>query len=319
MSYEEFINNILETRGRFNCGEEYYERHHILPKCLGGTNDEDNLIDLFAREHFIAHKLLALENPENTSLQFALWALAGMANKKYSSLELCTSEEFEEARKRRNLAMCGENNPMYGSHRFGENNPMYGKHHTEETKRKIAKKSKEYSLKGNWKNNGYIGVSLRGENSPSFGIKRTEEQKKRLSESKKKHIEIACYKSDGILHKVYQSEWEASEDLNISVPLIRYSLKNFGNTTKGFIFISTGNEKPKSKIKLKKREYKTKSVVQLTSSNEFIKIWDSINDVKKELGIDCSSIIRCCKGKNKTAGGYKWKYKEEGDAYAVVD
>ena len=319
MSYEEFINNILETRGRFNCGEEYHERHHIVPKCLGGTNDEDNLIDLFAREHFIAHRLLALENPENTSLQFALWALAGMANKKHSSLELCTPEEFEEARKRRNLAICGENNPMYGSHRLGENNPMYGKHHTEETKRKIAQKSKENSLKGNWKNNGYIGVSLRGEDSPSFGIKRTEEQRKHLSESKKKHIEIACYKLDGTLYKVYQSEWAASKDLNISVPLIRYSLKKSGNTAKGFIFILTENKKPKSKIKLKKREYKTKSVVQLTVSNEFVKIWKSINDIKKELGIDCSSIIRCCKGKNKTAGGYKWKYKEEGDAYAVVD
>ena len=49
VTYEEFINNILETRGRNGCGDEYHETHHIVPKCMGGSNDEDNLIDLFAR------------------------------------------------------------------------------------------------------------------------------------------------------------------------------------------------------------------------------------------------------------------------------
>ena len=71
MTYIEFINDILKTRGRFNCGDEYCERHHILPKCMGGGNERDNLIDLYAREHFIAHKLLALENPDNIKLQLA--------------------------------------------------------------------------------------------------------------------------------------------------------------------------------------------------------------------------------------------------------
>ena len=68
MSYAEFIQNILDTRGRFICDETYHERHHIVPKCLGGTDDDDNLIDLLAREHFVAHKLLAQENPENNKL-----------------------------------------------------------------------------------------------------------------------------------------------------------------------------------------------------------------------------------------------------------
>lgn len=49
MTYIEFINDILKTRGRFNCGDEYCERHHILPKCMGGGNERDNLIDLYAR------------------------------------------------------------------------------------------------------------------------------------------------------------------------------------------------------------------------------------------------------------------------------
>ena len=71
MTYKDFIQNILNIRGRFACGKEYHERHHIIPKCLDGTDEEDNLIDLFAKEHYEAHKLLALENPEVYSLQYA--------------------------------------------------------------------------------------------------------------------------------------------------------------------------------------------------------------------------------------------------------
>ena len=33
--------------------------------------------------------------------------------------------------------------------------------------------------------------------------------------------------------------------------------------------------------------------------------------IEREINIDKSSIIRCCKGKQSTAGGYKWKYKED--------
>lgn len=36
----------------------YFERHHVVPKCLGGNDNPDNLIVLTAREHFLAHWLL---------------------------------------------------------------------------------------------------------------------------------------------------------------------------------------------------------------------------------------------------------------------
>lgn len=37
----------------------YYERHHIIPKCMGGLHNKDNLVLLTAREHVLAHWLLA--------------------------------------------------------------------------------------------------------------------------------------------------------------------------------------------------------------------------------------------------------------------
>lgn len=37
----------------------YVEKHHIQPRCLGGTNEPDNLVRLTAGDHFFAHLLLA--------------------------------------------------------------------------------------------------------------------------------------------------------------------------------------------------------------------------------------------------------------------
>ena len=68
--HDEFIQNILDTRGRFNV-EGYKERHHIIPECCDGETIEENLIDLTAQEHYEAHKLLAEENPNNCGLQTA--------------------------------------------------------------------------------------------------------------------------------------------------------------------------------------------------------------------------------------------------------
>lgn len=98
LTYEEFINNILETRGRFNCGDEYHERHHIVPRCMDGGNNEENLIDLFAREHFIAHKLLVLEHPDNDSLIHAWWMMAHGTKSEHQDRYEATPEEYEEAK-----------------------------------------------------------------------------------------------------------------------------------------------------------------------------------------------------------------------------
>ena len=98
LTYEKFINNILETRGRFACGDEYHERHHIVPRCVGGTNEEYNLIDLFAREHFEAHRLLALENPENNGLQYAWWNMCQIQGNDGQDRYIPTAEEFEHSK-----------------------------------------------------------------------------------------------------------------------------------------------------------------------------------------------------------------------------
>ena len=130
MTYKEYIQNILNTRGRHGCGDEYCEKHHIVPRCMNGTDDEDNLIDLFAREHFVAHKLLADENQDNAELVYAFWMMAHCGGRDYQKRYECTPEEYEAAR----IVFV----EMHSRSFSGENHPMYGKHWSEATRAKMS-------------------------------------------------------------------------------------------------------------------------------------------------------------------------------------
>ena len=52
--YNDIINNA-NNRIPLTC---YIEKHHIIPKSLGGGDHKDNIVSLTAREHFICHWLL---------------------------------------------------------------------------------------------------------------------------------------------------------------------------------------------------------------------------------------------------------------------
>ena len=53
----------------------------------------------------------------------------------------------------------------------------------------------------------------------------------------------------------------------------------------------------------------SKPVLQYSVDGKLIKEWPSVREAKRKLGIDNSSISRCCKGRQRTAGGYIWKFK----------
>ena len=51
--------NLLITRAQNRELLIHKEAHHIIPRCLGGSDSKDNLVNLTYREHYIAHLLLA--------------------------------------------------------------------------------------------------------------------------------------------------------------------------------------------------------------------------------------------------------------------
>jgi mRNA-degrading endonuclease YafQ of YafQ-DinJ toxin-antitoxin module len=57
----------------------------------------------------------------------------------------------------------------------------------------------------------------------------------------------------------------------------------------------------------------SKKVKQYDLDGNYIKTWDSVMEVQRQLGIDNANISACCNKKrnHKTIGGYKWEYEVE--------
>lgn len=62
---------ISKAKTRIFEDDEYFERHHIVPRCIGGSNDKNNLVDLTPEEHLIAHLLLIKIYPNDPKLIYA--------------------------------------------------------------------------------------------------------------------------------------------------------------------------------------------------------------------------------------------------------
>jgi hypothetical protein len=75
MDYQKIYNQIIE-RAKNRMLEGYKEKHHIIPKCLGGDNSKNNLVELTAREHFLCHMLLCEIYPNKNKLKHALFLMA---------------------------------------------------------------------------------------------------------------------------------------------------------------------------------------------------------------------------------------------------
>lgn len=67
----------------------------------------------------------------------------------------------------------------------------------------------------------------------------------------------------------------------------------------------------KPKTNGSKRGTRAKKVIQYDLDGSFIRVWDSITEASRTLNIQHPCISDCCRGKQKTAGGFIWKYATE--------
>lgn len=294
MTYKEFIDNILETRGRFNCGEEYHERHHIVPKCMGGSNDEENLIDLFAREHFEAHRLLALENPDVQGLVYAWWCMSIQTNQYTQERYKITAEEYEEVRK---IYAQTHSENMYG-----EKNPFYGRKHSDESKNKIKENHADLSGSKSIKAKCILQYDLCGNFIQEWDCITTAAQELHID----RHLITRCtmgnsvtahghlwFYSDGFTYDQVINKMKQISDIKESRRIRALTCNPF----KG--------KHHSSKTKQKIKDNKTAKSVICIENNM---IYQSIMDAERTTNIHSGSISSCCRNRQKTAGGFHWKY-----------
>lgn len=98
--YKHYLLLIKKARLRILPAGVYKEVHHIVPKSEGGMDNQDNLVALTAREHFVAHWLLHRADPSDNARSFSFWRLCNSKGDYTPS-----SRVYEEARKAHSQAI----------------------------------------------------------------------------------------------------------------------------------------------------------------------------------------------------------------------
>jgi len=184
MNYQKIYNDIIEKaklENRQKGNGIYYENHHIQPRCLNGGDDEDNLILLTTKEHFVCHKLLTRIYPNNrgilTAFHFMVYGQQGQ------SMNL-GARVYEEARELFIKAQTGRKVSIETKKKMSKSRK--GKKHTEGAKEKMRKAAIGRQITEETRK--ILSESHRGLEPGNKGKKmgpRPEEVKKRISEKLK--------------------------------------------------------------------------------------------------------------------------------------
>lgn len=201
----------------------YTERHHITPKCIGGTDDVDNLVLLTYKEHIVAHRLLSRIYDTNIKLKHVVYLMINSPKNKY--IHIHSLSQLEEIRVASIEYLRAINT---------------GKTCSPETRRKISES------KSNKKLSEYAKSSMA---AGRVGMVFTEERKRKISEAmkgkivseetRKKQSISQSPKVQGPDGTIYESTKECARILNISLNTVYRWINH--TPEKGYRYISYSN------------------------------------------------------------------------------
>ena len=194
------------------------ERHHIVPRSLGGNDDPQNIAFITPREHFVCHWLLTKIYPSGEEHwkminAFRMMRAENSNQQRYSTK--ITSRVYENLKREYSI--------LQSERMSGENNPMWGKTHSDEARRLISEKNtgkklseeqiarqvsvqtgrKRKPFSDEWRTK--MSESKRGENNNRYGVTVSEDTKQKIREKaigRKQSAETIQKKADAIRGKV---------------------------------------------------------------------------------------------------------------------
>lgn len=125
---------------------------------------------------------------------------------------------------------------------------------------------------------------------------------------------MSCRKSvvqltlDGELVASYKTIKEASENTGVAKGNIVKTCKKEIGQSGGFQWLyESGYDAMKVYI------YKVpgRPVMQLSKEGEYVALYETIKEASEKTNTNADNITKACKGQRKTAGGFKWMYKED--------
>jgi hypothetical protein len=109
MNYKKHYDLLIE-KAKNRTYDGYVELHHIVPRCLGGSDDRTNLVPLTPEEHYVAHQLLVKIHPGNYALvkAAAMMVPSRPSNRLYGWIRKQLAKAMSDAQ-------TGENNSQFGT------------------------------------------------------------------------------------------------------------------------------------------------------------------------------------------------------------
>jgi hypothetical protein len=144
MNYQKIYESIIEKskyENRIKLRKNdlnyiYYEDHHIIPKCLSGTDDKSNKVLLTSKEHYICHKLLTYIYKGDSKIVYAFFRMTFDKQGKH----FISGRNYTYAKElRSNTPMSKDQKDKLSKSHKGKITWMKGRHNTDKTKEKIIK------------------------------------------------------------------------------------------------------------------------------------------------------------------------------------
>ena len=190
--------------------------------------------------------------------------------------------------------------------------PLFGKHLSEETKKKLSEAPGHYTKETREKISAFMKERLSNpENHPLFGTHLSQEHIDLLTQTRVDKLSVAVlqYDMDGNFIAEYKNAAEASEAVGVHKSAIECCCRNKQHSSAGYIW------------KYKDEDYDfdnnhiipctQKAVVQFDTNGNFVAEYKSVSDAMRETGI--LSLRKACQRKQKTSGGFIWRFKGDCD------
>jgi len=178
MNYKKIYNSLIE-RSQNRIINGYIEKHHIIPQCMSGSNDKNNIAILYPEEHYLAHLLLCKIYPGNSKL---LYAAMNMATGAMINNGKRNNKAYGWLRRQYAESMTGDNNPNRRDPNIQKEaaKKRIGQKRTEETKARMSAAQKGRKLTEEHKSKLAVAAKNR--------LPINEETRKKLSEKAKGRI-----------------------------------------------------------------------------------------------------------------------------------
>ena len=134
---------IDQAQAQAQAADVYYEKHHIIPRSLGGSNQQDNLVRLTVRAHYVVHRLLTrmTTGDDRRKMCFAICMMANtrkgvrISSHTYQVLRAQAAEALSVLMKGKPSPLLGRPSPLLGrpsptkgkpAHNKGKPSPLKG-------------------------------------------------------------------------------------------------------------------------------------------------------------------------------------------------